>query len=239
MRVLAVTHGPMVGPELFGEVVVAGGHELTEWPIERRGAPALSGYDAVLVFGGDQNVGEEVEHPWLHAEYEALRAWVEAGTPLLGVCLGAQTLSYALGGAVTRIASGQLAGFYETVLTDEGADDPVLGSLPSRFEALNANAYEFTVPPGAVLLASAPFAQAFRAGERAWAVQFHPEVRRDQVLGWFRDDEQTLPRPLAELEQELDEKLDAWHAHGRKLCRAFLDAASAPRVQPAGGRRHQ
>ena len=69
----------------------------------RTGAPPLEGYDAVLVFGGKQNVGEEVEYPWLHEEYEALRHWVDEGTPLLGVCLGAQTLAHALGGVVDRV----------------------------------------------------------------------------------------------------------------------------------------
>jgi GMP synthase-like glutamine amidotransferase len=225
MRVLAVTHGPRVGPELFGDVLAEDGHELVEWPIEVRGAPPPSGWDAILIFGGDQNVGEEVEHPWLHDEYDALRAWVETETPLFAVCLGAQTLAFALGGSVTRIEPTQLAGFYGSELTDDGAADSVLGVLPRRFDALNANGYEFTVPPGAVPLAAAPFAQAFRAGERAWAVQFHPEVRRDQVLGWFADDEPTLPRPLPELKRELDAKLPSWQEHGRRLCRAFLAAA--------------
>jgi GMP synthase-like glutamine amidotransferase len=221
-RVLAVTHGPTVGPELFADVSDEEGHELVDWPIEERGAPPVSGYDAVVVLGGDQNVGEEVDHPWLHEEYDALRAWIDSGVPLLAVCLGAQTLSHALGGTVTRIETGQLAGFYDTELTAAGVDDPVLGVLPRRFEALNANGYEFTFPPGSVPLATAPFAQAFRAGERAWAVQFHPEVRRDQFVGWLREDEPRLPRPLAELERELDAKLRAWQAHGRRLFSAFL-----------------
>ena len=39
-----------------------------------------------------------------------------------------------------------------------------------------------------------------------------------------RDDEPDLPRPLAELERELDEKLAVWQDHGRPLCRAFLAA---------------
>ena len=225
MRVLAVTHGPRVAPELFGDVVVAEGHELAEWQIERQGRPPRTGYDAVLVFGGDQNVGEEVEHPWLHDEYDALRTWVDGDTPLFAVCLGAQTLAHALGGSVTRIEPTQLAGFYATELTADGVADSVLGVLPPQFEALNANGYEFTVPPGAVTLATAPFAQAFRAGDRAWAVQFHPEVRRDQVLGWFAEDEPGLPRPLAELEQELDENLEAWQELGARLCRAFLSNA--------------
>ena len=203
MRVLAVTHGPRVAPELFGDVVVAEGHELAEWQIERQGRPPRTGYDAVLVFGGDQNVGEEVEHPWLHDEYDALRTWVDDDTPLFAVCLGAQTLAHALGGSVTRIEPTQLAGFYATELTADGAADSVLGVLPPQFEALNA----------------------FRAGDRAWAVQFHPEVRRDQVLGWFAEDEPGLPRPLAELEQELDENLEAWQELGARLCRAFLSNA--------------
>jgi GMP synthase-like glutamine amidotransferase len=222
MRVLAVTHGPAVQPELFGDVVVAEGHELSLWDIRTQGAPP-SGFDAVLVFGGDQNVGEELRHPWLHDEYAALRSWVEAGTPLFTVCLGAQTLARAFGSEVASIGT-PLAGFYETTLTDEGVADAVLGALPRRFEALNANGYAFTWPSEAVRLADGPVPQAYRLGSRAWAVQFHPEVRRDQVLDWFRE-EASLPRPIEEIEQELDEKLAGWQELGRRLARAFLQVA--------------
>jgi GMP synthase-like glutamine amidotransferase len=225
MRVLAVTHGALVGPALFAEVITAEGHALLEWRIEQQGPPPAAGYDAVMVFGGDQNVGEELEHPWLHEEYDALGRWVAAGTPLLAVCLGAQTLAHALGATVSRLPSWSLAGFYETNLTAEGIDDPVLGVLPARFDALNANAYALTVPEDAVELARGPVTQAFRAGDRAWAVQFHPEVYRDQVLGWFVDDAADHGKPLDLLERELDEKLPAWQEHGRALCRAFLQAS--------------
>lgn len=225
MRVLAITHGPRVGPALFGDVIADAGHELLEWEIATQGRPPLDGFAAVIVFGGDQNVGEELLHPWLHDEYAALRRWLEDETPLLGVCLGAQTLAHVLGGTVSRLPGGQLAGFYESTLTEAGIADPVLGSLPPTFAALNANAYDYTLPPGAVLLASGPVVQAFRAGRRAWAVQFHPEVRRDQVLGWFAEDEPDLPKPLSELEREIDAGLPEWHRHGRRLCRAFLAAA--------------
>ena len=225
MRVLAITHGPLVRPELFGDVVIEEGHELVEWDIRLQGAPP-NGADAVMVFGGDQNVGEELEHPWLHEEYTALLRWVDERTPLLGVCLGAQTLAYALGAAVEPVDGGALAGFYETKLTGAGAEDAVLGVLPRRFEALNANGYRFDVPDGAVALAHGPTPQAFRVDGAAWGVQFHPEVRRDQVLQWFAE-EPKLPRSLEELTSELDEKLAAWQEHGRRLCRAFLAAANS------------
>ena len=74
------------------------------------------------------------------------------------------------------------------------------------------------------MLATGPVTQAFRLGARAWAVQFHPEVRRDQVVEWFTDDE-AITRPLDELLDELDEYLPAWQEQGRALCRAFLATA--------------
>jgi GMP synthase-like glutamine amidotransferase len=224
MRVLAVTHGPDVRPEVFADVIVEDGHELVEWDIRSRGAPSSSELDAVIVLGGDQNVGEELEHPWLHEEYEVLRRWVDEQTPLLGICLGAQTLAHALGAPVEPIGE-TLSGFYDSSLTEAGVDDPVLGVLPRRFEAFNANGYRFDVPADAVTLATGPVPQAFRVNGSAWGVQFHPEVRRDQVLKWFDGDE-SLTRPLDDLARELDEKLAAWQEHGRRLCRAFIAAAS-------------
>jgi GMP synthase-like glutamine amidotransferase len=221
MRVLAVVHSPDAGPELFAEVLAEDGHELVTWDIATRGAPPQD-VDAVLVLGGDQNVGEEVLHPWLHEEYDALRRWVEAGTPVLGICLGAQTLAHAFGARVGR-AHETLAGFYETRLTDEGVADPVIGVLPHTFEAFNANGYTFEVPDGATPLAEGPLPQAFRVAARAWGVQFHPEIRRDHVLRWFEDD--STPRTPEQIAAELDAKLPAWQELGRRLCRAFLATA--------------
>jgi GMP synthase-like glutamine amidotransferase len=223
MRVLAVTHGPDVRPEVFGDVIVEDGHDLVEWDIRMHGAPSSSEHDAVIVLGGDQNVGEELEHPWLHEEYDVLRRWVDDGTPLLCICLGAQTLAHALGADVRPVGE-TLAGFYDSALTSEGTADPVLGVLPERFEAFNANAYRFDVPDVAVTLVDGPVPQAYRADGSAWGVQFHPEVRREQVLRWF-ESEQPPPRPLDELARELDAKLAAWQELGRRLCRAFLAAA--------------
>jgi GMP synthase (glutamine-hydrolysing) len=223
VRVLALIHGPLVRSELFGEIVREDGHELVEWELPSQGPPP-DGFDAVMVFGGRMNVGEEDENPWLDVEYELLRAWVGEEKPLLGVCLGAQALAHATGGRVGR-APRRHAGFYEVVLTEAGRDDPVLGVLPDRFDALLANAYEFEPAPNASRLAATDVQQqAFRVGPRAWGVQFHPEARRDQVLAWWSDGRE-LPRPLPVLTGELDAKLPPWHDLGRKICGAFLEAA--------------
>jgi GMP synthase-like glutamine amidotransferase len=222
VRILAVTHGDNVGPELFAEVAEAEGHELQAWDIERQGRPPRT-VDAVAVFGGHQNVGEEHRYPWLHDEYDALRDWVDDGVPVFAVCLGAQTLAHALGGRVTRLDE-PLAGFYETQLTDDGAADPVLGALPRTFAPFNGNAYACEVPPGATLLATGPCVQAYRAGGRAWAVQFHPELKRSPVQAWFGDGS----RPnvdLRGLEREAETGLADWQPLGARLFRAFLASA--------------
>ncbi|CAB4704645.1 MAG: hypothetical protein F2663_07835 [Actinobacteria bacterium] len=227
MHVLAIVHGPQVRPELFEDVVLEHGHELTEWDIRVQGRPER-GHDAVMVFGGLQNVGEEDEHPWLHDEYDLLREWIDEGTPLFGVCLGAQTLAHALGAKVAPLAEVQ-AGFVEVSLTAEGRRDPVLGALPPSFNALVGNGYGFQIPEAAVELAtSIATPQAYRVGERAWAVQFHPEVRADQAKQWFADDASCarLPRPLDEVHAEVDAGIEVWQEHGRELCSAFLAAAA-------------
>ena len=230
MRVLSVDHGPLVRSEVFGDVVASEGHELVEWEIAAAARPA-GGFDAVLVLGGHQNVGEEDEHPWLDEEYELLRGWVADETPLFAICLGAQTLSHAFGGRVAKLPEQQ-AGFVEVWLTDEGARDPVIGVLPRRFEALVGNGYRFDVPDAGVELAASDIQpQAYRVGERAWAVQFHPEARKRNVMEWFAEDARigTLPRPLGELERELEAKIDGWHHLGRELCLAFLAEARLSR----------
>jgi GMP synthase-like glutamine amidotransferase len=223
-----VNHGPLVRSELFGEVILEAGHELVEWHIGFD-APPEGDFEAVLVLGGEMNVGEEPDHPWLEDEYAMLANLVEAELPLFAICLGAQTLAHALGGHVYRLPEQQV-GFVEVRLTKAGAADPVLGVLPERFEALVGNSYAFRVPRrGHELATSEVQSQAYRMGDRSWAVQFHPEAHRGQVLTWFEADEKagTLPKPLPELEAEIEAKIDGWHTLGRKLCLAFLEAAEA------------
>ena len=66
-------------------------------------------------------------------------------------------------------------------------DDPLFSALGSPVAALHWNEDVFALPAGAAeLLTGAPAGvAAFRGGERAWGIQFHPEVDRPALEGWY------------------------------------------------------
>ncbi|WP_430783256.1 type 1 glutamine amidotransferase [Actinoplanes sp. G11-F43] len=150
--------------------------------------PAAPGaYGGIVLLGGGFLPDADDDHPWLAAERELARACVAGGVPLLGVCLGAQLLAAALGGTVTGDHGEPERGACEVTLLPEAAGDPLFGALPGRFPVLQNHRDQITgLPAGAVRLAESPACpvQAFRAGARAWGVQFHPEAGTDRLAHW-------------------------------------------------------
>jgi GMP synthase-like glutamine amidotransferase len=227
MRILSLVHGPLVRSEFFGDVVREDGHVLEECSVVDEAAPPrpvdVDAYDAVIVFGGQMNVDEEDEHPWLVKETELIRTLVEREVPLLGVCLGGQLLAKAAGAHVGPSPERE-RGFVRATLADAAAGDPLFGALPREFDVFVMHEYAFHVPDAAVELArSKVCAQAFRLGQRAWGVQFHPEIRFEQIEEWLRRDP---PDPRAEeIRAELRDRIGEWQRFGAELCRAFLAVA--------------
>jgi GMP synthase (glutamine-hydrolysing) len=229
VRVLSITHepAPMGGGGLFESVVDDRGDTLVRWLTPTRDAPGRpSDFDAVMVFGGAAHPDQDAEHPWIPAEAAFLRDSLDAGVPMLGVCLGSQLIARAAGVWVGPAEQPEV-GWHEVELTDDGRDDPVLGALPARFTAFQWHYYTFELPDGATLLGTSALArQAYRLGDRVWGVQFHPEVTRLMVDHWCSLGHAELPKPQEEVRRETDENLGQWNTHGRALCRGFLDAAS-------------
>ncbi|MGZ4336565.1 MAG: type 1 glutamine amidotransferase [Gaiellaceae bacterium] len=226
MDVLAIIHGESVRSGVFGDVVRARGHELEEWSLAW-GTPLprpLDAYGAVLVFGGAMHADQDEHHPWLREENFFLQRLLDLHTPVLGICLGAQLLAKAAHAPVFPVEEAEV-GWFEVELTDEGADDPILGRLPRTFEAFQWHYYAHDVPAGAVELASNRVCtQAFRLGDNAWGVQFHPEVTLQQVQSWL-DEEEELPVDAGKLLAETSKRIGTWNELGRQLCDAFVDAA--------------
>lgn len=232
MRVLSVVHHRNAAAGVFAEPARVAGHELVEWVPHEAPPPAVDEFDAAIVFGAEAQVDQEESRPWLRPEKELVRALLERGTPMLGVCFGSQLIAEALG-AVVRPAESAEIGWFEIELTPEGRIDPLLGWLPERFEGFGYHHYEWLLPPGTVALArSAAGLQAFRFEDwrPVWGVQFHPEVTLDDLSSWF-DSFPGDPGAVATgldpgaIRAESKKKIAAWNDIGGGIAARFFAAA--------------
>lgn len=141
---------------------------------ENPGSP--SDWDGIVVTGSPAMVSDREEWSELTADW--LSHAVRHSLPVLGVCYGHQLLAHALGGVAGDRLQGRESGTFEVMLHPEAQSDPLFSSLPKRFPAhLTHRQSVLRLPADATLLAysdNEPH-QAFRVGDCAWAVQFHPE----------------------------------------------------------------
>jgi GMP synthase (glutamine-hydrolysing) len=227
VHVLAVIHGDKVRAGIFGEVLEERGHQLEEWSLAWDTPPPrpLDDYGAVLVFGGAMHADQDEHHPWLREENFLLQRLLGLHMPILGVCLGAQLLAKAAHAPVYPCPEPEI-GWFPIELTEGARDDPVFRSLPERFHAFQWHYYTYGVPAGAEELARSPVCtQAFRLGERVWAIQFHAEVTEGQIRDWLAEENRAVPGGRETLAAETSERIAEWNALGRELCGGFIEAA--------------
>ena len=226
MDVLAIVHGDKARSGIFGDVVAERGHTLEEWSIASGEPPPqpLDAYGATIVFGGAMHADQDAHHPWLRDENFILARLLDLGMPLLGVCLGAQLIAKATHAPVMPASEPEI-GWYDVELTEEATGDPIFERLPDRFRAFQWHYYTHGLPAGAEELArSRVCTQAFRIGERAWGVQFHPEVTEAQIGVWLAEEE-SAPVDADALTRETRERIAEWNSLGVDICGAFCHAA--------------
>jgi GMP synthase-like glutamine amidotransferase len=147
--------------------------------------PELDRLDGLIVLGGEASVaGGERGH---EDQIALVREAVDRGVPVLGICLGGQILARALGGEVRR--AGRVAAWRDVEVTPAAADDPLFAELPAPVPALHFNEDVFEPPPGAVelLVRAGEGAEAFRAGDAAWGLQYHPDADGPALEAWHRE----------------------------------------------------
>ncbi|MCG6862476.1 MAG: type 1 glutamine amidotransferase [Chromatiaceae bacterium] len=143
--------------------------------------PTPDDLDCLVVLGGPMSAWEEEKYPWLTAEKRLLECLIEAGKPILGICLGAQLVADVLG-ARTYIGMHKEIGWHLVEATTESRIHPVGAVLPSSFETFLWHGDSFDIPDGATQIArSAAFESQAFVWNRVLALQFHLEVRPDWV----------------------------------------------------------
>ncbi len=179
------------------------------------------GFAGAIVTGSAAMVTERRD--WSERSADWLRDAADAGLPLLGICYGHQLLAHALGGEVGDHPAGREIGTIDLQLHPQAAQDPLFAGLPPRFPAQATHLQTvLRVPEGATVLAQSVHdaCHAFRWGERAWGVQFHPEFSAGHMRGYVQARHEALAQE-GRCAKQLSRNISA-APHSRRVLRRFV-----------------
>jgi GMP synthase (glutamine-hydrolysing) len=178
-------------------------------------APEIDEIGGIVLFGSSYNVEHADDHPFIKEAAEFSRTAIEHGTPVLGICFGAQVLAWALDAEVTK-GDVREVGFEPLRLEPEADDDPLLANYVDGDMVFQWHMDTFDLPEGATLLATGDqiYHQAYRVGEVTWGIQFHFEIDDAEIDFW-----------LEEFSKEAD-LLETWGKSSQQVraeARSYLD----------------
>jgi GMP synthase-like glutamine amidotransferase len=188
---------------------------------------SLEDVSGLVFMGGPGDVNSSLD--WMRQEAALIRKAAEHGTPVMGICLGAQMIAKALGGTVSSEYRLEV-GWHHVEPVAGMEDHPLLRALPSRLEVFQWHAHEFTLPPGAtpLLTSRCTPCQAFAAGNML-AMQYHTEITADTVrsltLQYAGDMGKTSScvQQADELCSELDERMERLHGIADLIYSSWLE----------------
>ncbi|WP_062517631.1 glutamine amidotransferase-related protein [Demequina gelatinilytica] len=182
MRCVAIRHVAFEDLGIWEAEIAAHGYEVVYLDAGVDDLAPFASAELGFVLGGPVGVADLEDYPVLAEEAALLVSRVTSGLPTLAVCLGAQLLAHALGGAVER--GEPEVGWGAVDLTPEAAGTPLrhLEGIP----VLHWHGDRIVPPAGATVLASTPATpcQAFAYGS-ALALQLHPEVDAERIERWL------------------------------------------------------
>lgn len=178
LRIHYFQHVVYEGLGSIEEWVTSCGHSLTSTRFfESTGLPEISDIDWLIVMGGSMSVHDEAEFPWLVDEKLFIRQAIEAGKTVLGICLGSQLISAALGTRVYKNKDKEI-GWLNIELTCFAKTSKLFFDMEGRLKVFHWHGDTFDLPEKAIHLAYSKGCknQAYLYKEKVVALQFHLEL---------------------------------------------------------------
>lgn len=179
MKLHYFQHEAFEGLGMIADWASQRGHTVTRTAFFEPGAliPSPNDYDALIVMGGSMGVYDEDRFAWLAPEKTHIRSAIEAGRPVLGICLGAQLVAASLGAKVAPHTHKEI-GWFPVAMTDAGVTHPLFAGFNSAMTVFHWHGDRFEVPASAQHLMSSAACdnQAFTYGAHVLALQFHLEM---------------------------------------------------------------
>ncbi len=137
--------------------------------------------------GGPIGVYDSGDYPFLTDEIEAIRRRLIARRPTLGICLGAQLMSAALGARVYPGSRGSEIGWFPLLAGSQPAPAWFAPLLARDLYLFHWHGDTLDLPAGALHLVRTQLYenQAFAIENYALALQFHPEVTEIGLERWY------------------------------------------------------
>jgi GMP synthase-like glutamine amidotransferase len=176
MRAHYLQHVPFEGLGSIETWLSNAGYEITSTRLfESDGLPEIEEVDLLVIMGGPMSVNDEVDYPWLVEEKSFIKKAIDAGKPVLGICLGAQLIAGSLGAEVLPNAEKEI-GWFPVRSVD--ADNHSVFRFPKQTDVFHWHGETFTLPPGAIRIAQSKACdnQAFQIGANVIGLQFHLET---------------------------------------------------------------
>lgn len=139
--------------------------------------PNQDDVDLLIIMGGEMSVNDEDIHPWLIAEKQWIRHFIELGKPVVGLCLGGQLIASCLGATVKKNHVKEI-GWWPVRSRKAAPSTHDIFPFPDSITTLSWHGDTFDLPEGALWLASSDACahQAFQYSARVLGFQFHPEI---------------------------------------------------------------
>jgi GMP synthase-like glutamine amidotransferase len=184
LRIQVFQHVAFEGLGSMADWIRGRGHTVSYTRFHAGELPDAKGPQAdwLIVMGGPMGVHDDAELPWLKSEKAALRAALDRGAAILGVCLGAQLLAHVLGAEVKPNRAKEI-GWLPVSLSPQAKGTWLGQVFPDRFTPFHWHGDTFAIPAGAIPLGSSEACanQGFLYGDRALGLQFHPEVTAESL----------------------------------------------------------